>query len=88
MTIALLHRAGVECTGSYGAALAWCLSRERIQVVGVNQPDRRAAVTPKTWQGPAADLCVLRLACARSASARGGPGLRTTGPAPPAPGPC
>ncbi|MEU7659143.1 IS110 family transposase [Streptomyces lincolnensis] len=36
----LLHRAGVECTGSYGAALARFLGRENIQVVEVNQPDR------------------------------------------------
>ncbi|MFK4070446.1 transposase [Streptomyces sp. NPDC029674] len=35
-----LRRAGVECTGSYGAALARFLSRENVQVVEVNQPDR------------------------------------------------
>ncbi|MEU9663882.1 IS110 family transposase [Streptomyces chartreusis] len=35
-----LGRAGVECTRSYGAALARFLSRESIQVVEVNQPDR------------------------------------------------
>ncbi|MFE2218427.1 hypothetical protein ACFW93_41760 [Streptomyces canus] len=70
MTIALLHRAGVECTGSYGAALAQSLSRERIQVVEVNQPDRRAAVTPKTGKGPAADLRVLRLAKESAVKAR------------------
>lgn len=75
-----LHRAGVECTGSYGAALARFLSRESVQVVEVNQPDRairrkhgksdavdaeaaaravlsgRADVTPKTGEGPAADM--------------------------------
>ncbi|WP_246111989.1 IS110 family transposase [Streptomyces hawaiiensis] len=30
----------MECTGSYGAALARFLSRENVQVVEVNQPDR------------------------------------------------
>ncbi|WUP40016.1 IS110 family transposase [Streptomyces sp. NBC_00259] len=35
-----LRRAGVECTGSYGAAPARFLSRENVQVVEVNQPDR------------------------------------------------
>ncbi|WP_450152400.1 IS110 family transposase [Streptomyces dioscori] len=90
----LPHRAGVECTGSYGAALARFLSRENIQVVEVNQPDRatrrkrgqtdavdadaaaravlsgRAAVTPKTGEGPAADMRVLRLAKESAVKAR------------------
>jgi len=35
-----LRRAGVECAGSHGAALARFLSRENIHVVEVNQPDR------------------------------------------------
>ncbi|HEX4251556.1 MAG TPA: IS110 family transposase, partial [Pseudonocardia sp.] len=33
-------RAGVECTGSYGAALTRHLNDEQVQVVEVNQPDR------------------------------------------------
>ncbi|MFF4291668.1 IS110 family RNA-guided transposase [Streptomyces sp. NPDC001633] len=33
-------RAGVECTGSYGAALARYLAAQQVQVVEVNQPDR------------------------------------------------
>ncbi|WP_308345116.1 IS110 family transposase [Streptomyces sp. ISL-94] len=81
-----LHRAGVECTGSYGAALTRFLIRENIQVVEVNQPDRamrrkrgktdavdaeaaarsllsgRADAIPKSGDGPAADMRVLRLA--------------------------
>lgn len=89
-----LHRAGVECTGSYGAALARFLSRESVQVVEVNQPDRairrkhgksdavdaeaaaravlsgRADVTPKTGEGPAADMRVLRLAKESAVKAR------------------
>jgi transposase len=37
-----LRRAGVECTGSYGAALARHLSAEGIEVTEVNQPDKAA----------------------------------------------
>ncbi len=33
-------RAGVECTGSYGAGLARYLATQRVAVVDVNQPDR------------------------------------------------
>lgn len=33
-------RAGVECTGSYGAGLARYLATQRVSVVEVNQPDR------------------------------------------------
>ncbi|MFJ8762969.1 IS110 family transposase [Streptomyces cyaneofuscatus] len=89
-----LRRAGVECTGSYGAALARYLSRENVQVLEVNQPDRairrkrgktdavdaaaaaravlsgRADVTPKTGEGPAADMRVLRLAKESAVKAR------------------
>lgn len=35
-----LQRAGVECTGSYGAALARHLRAEGVQVIEVNQPDK------------------------------------------------
>lgn len=37
-----LRRAGVECTGSYGAALARHLRAEGIEVTEVNQPDKAA----------------------------------------------
>ena len=37
-----LRRAGVECTGSYGAALARHLHAEGIEVTEVNQPDKAA----------------------------------------------
>jgi transposase len=37
-----LRRAGVECTGSYGAALARHLRTEGIEVTEVNQPDKAA----------------------------------------------
>ncbi|GAA3594909.1 hypothetical protein GCM10022295_90240 [Streptomyces osmaniensis] len=33
-------RAGVECTGSYGAGLARYLATQQVSVVEVNQPDR------------------------------------------------
>lgn len=89
-----LRRAGVECTGSYGAALTRFLTQENIQVIEVNQPDRamhrkrrktdavdaeaaaravlsgRADVTPKTGEGPAADMRVLRLAKESAVKAR------------------
>ncbi|MFK0224106.1 IS110 family transposase [Streptomyces vinaceus] len=89
-----LRRAGVECTGSYGAALTRALRRENIDVVEINQPDRatrrkrgktdtidadaaartvlsgRATTTPKTADGPAADMRVLRLAKESAVKAR------------------
>ncbi|WP_406445553.1 IS110 family transposase [Streptomyces sp. NBC_00631] len=37
-----LQRAGVECTGSYGAALTRYLHHEGITVTEVNQPDKAA----------------------------------------------
>lgn len=90
----VLHRAGVECTGSYGTALTRSLRREGIDVVEVNQPDRatrrkrgktdavdadaaaravlsgRATTVPKTADGPAADMRVLRLAKESAVKAR------------------
>jgi transposase len=39
-TFGPLQRAGVECTGSYGAALARHLRTEGVQVIEVNQPDK------------------------------------------------
>lgn len=38
----LVRKAGVECTGSYGAGLTRHLRQEQITVVEVNQPDRAA----------------------------------------------
>ncbi|MFD4144341.1 IS110 family transposase [Streptomyces sp. NPDC058572] len=90
----VLHRAGVECTGSFGTALTRHLRREDIEVVEVNQPDRatwrkrgktdavdadaaaravlsgRATTVPKTADGPAADIRVLRLAKESAVKAR------------------
>jgi transposase len=55
-----LQRAGVECTGSYGAALARHLRSEGVAVVEVSQPDRATrrrrgktdASTPSPLPGP------------------------------------
>ena len=38
----VLHRAGVEGTGSYGAALTRYLRRSGLTVIEVNRPDRAA----------------------------------------------
>ncbi|MFF1569688.1 IS110 family transposase [Streptomyces sp. NPDC058293] len=90
----VLHRAGVECTGSYGSALTRALKAEGIHVFEINQPDRatrrkrgktdaidadaaargvlsgRATTTPKSADGPAADMRVLRLAKESAVKAR------------------
>jgi transposase len=42
-TFGVLRRAGVECTGSYGAALARHLRAAGIEVIEVNQPDKATA---------------------------------------------
>jgi len=39
-TFGTLWRAGVECTGSYGAALTRHLRSQGIDVIEVNQPDK------------------------------------------------
>jgi len=41
-TFGTVLRAGVECTGSYGAGLTRYLATQRVSVVEVNQPDRSA----------------------------------------------
>ena len=46
-TFGILRRAGVECTGSYGAALARHLRQAGIEVIEVNQPDKAS----RRWQG-------------------------------------
>jgi transposase len=45
-TFGVLRRAGVECTGSYGAALARHLRAAGVTVIEVNQPDK-ACTVPK-----------------------------------------
>lgn len=51
-TLGDLSQAGVECTGSYGAALSRYLHGEGITVFEVNQPDR---ATPKPSVGASAE---------------------------------
>lgn len=41
-SLGVVHRAGVEGTGSYGAALARYLRRHHLTVIEVNRPDRAA----------------------------------------------
>jgi transposase len=58
-TLGMLRRAGVEGTGSYGAALARHLRAAGVDVIEVNQPDkahrrRRARPTPSTPKPPPA----------------------------------
>ena len=55
--VGTLRRAGVECTGSYGAALSRYLLAAGLEVVEVNQPERPAVdggarPTPSTPRPP------------------------------------
>jgi transposase len=89
-----VRTAGVEGTGSYGAALARYLRRAGVPVIEVNRPDRaarrrrgktdpvdaeaaaravvdgRATVTPKTANGPAETLRLLKMAKDSAVKAR------------------
>ncbi|MBV8994342.1 MAG: IS110 family transposase [Pseudonocardiales bacterium] len=72
----LLRRAGVECTGSYGAALARHLRAAGIQVIEVNQPDkatRRRRGKTDTLDAEAAARAVLSGRATGSAKAGDGP---------------
>jgi transposase len=71
-----LRRAGVECTGSYGAALARHLAGEQIEVIEVNQPDkatRRRRGKTDTVDAEAAARAVLSGRASASAKAGDGP---------------
>ena len=71
-----LRRAGVECTGSYGAALARHLVGEQIEVIEVNQPDkatRRRRGKTDTVDAEAAAHAVLSGRASASAKAGNGP---------------
>jgi transposase len=65
-TFGTLRCAGVECTGSYGAALARHLRAEGVQVIEVNQPDkatrRRRGKTDAIDAEPAARAVLSGLA--------------------------
>ncbi|WP_406046631.1 transposase [Kribbella sp. NBC_00889] len=63
-------RAGVECTGSYGAGLTRYLLSEGVEVVEVNQPDkatRRRRGKTDTIDAQAAAQAVISGRAARSA---------------------
>ena len=71
-----VRRAGVECTGSYGAALARHLAAEQIEVIEVNQPDkasRRRRGKTDTVDAEAAAHAVLSGRASASAKAGNGP---------------
>ena len=71
-----VRRAGVECTGSYGAALARHLTGEQVEVIEVNQPDkatRRRRGKTDTVDAEAAARAVLSGRASASAKAGDGP---------------
>jgi transposase len=62
----MLRRAGVECTGSYGAALTRYLLAAGLEVVEVNQPDkagrrRRGKMMPLMPKPPLGRCCPVEL---------------------------
>ena len=72
----ILRRAGVECTGSYGAALARSLRAAGIEVIEVNQPDkatRRRRGKTDTIDAQAAARAVLSGRASGSAKTGDGP---------------
>jgi transposase len=75
-TFGVLRRAGVECTGSYGAALARHLRAAGIEVIEVNQPDkatRRRQGKTDSLDAQAAARTVLSGRATGSAKAGDGP---------------
>jgi transposase len=75
-TFGILRRAGVECTGSYGAALARHLRQAGIEVIEVNQPDkatRRRQGKTDSLDAEAAARAVLSGRARGSAKAGDGP---------------
>jgi transposase len=74
--LGVVRRAGVECTGSYGAALARHLSANHIEVIEVNQPDkasRRRRGKTDTIDAQAAAHAVLSGRASATAKAGDGP---------------
>lgn len=71
-----VRRAGVECTGSYGAALARHLRAAGVEVIEVNQPDkatRRRRGKTDTIDAESAARAVLSGRASSSAKAGDGP---------------
>lgn len=75
-TLGTVRQAGVECTGSYGAALARHLRSEGVEVIEVNQPDkatRRRRGKTDAIDAEAAAHAVLAGRATASAKAGDGP---------------
>ena len=75
-TFGVPRRAGVECTGSYGAALARYLRAAGVEVLEVNQPDkaiRRQRGKTDTLDAEAAARAVLSGRASATAKAGDGP---------------
>jgi len=75
-TFGTVRQAGVECTGSYGAALARHLRSESVEVIEVNQPDkatRRRRGKTDTIDAEAAAHAVLAGRATARAKAGDGP---------------
>jgi transposase len=75
-TFGVFRRAGVECTGSYGAALARYLRAAGVEVIEVNQPDkaaRRQRGKTDTLDAEAAARAVLSGRASATAKAGDGP---------------
>src|SRR5205085_8344789 len=75
-TFGLVRRAGVECTGSYGAALARHLRAAGVEVIEVNQPDkatRRRRGKTDSLDAESAARAVLSGRASGSAKAGDGP---------------
>lgn len=70
----VVARAGVECTGSYGAALARHLACEQVEVVEVNQPDKAARRRGKSDTVDAEAAARAVLSGRATASAKSGNG--------------
>lgn len=75
-TLGRLSRAGVECTGSYGAALSRHLRAQGVTVFEVNQPDKathRRRGKTETIDAEAAARAVVTGRATASAKAGDGP---------------
>jgi transposase len=61
-----LRRAGVECTGSYGAGLSRLLQAEGVHVLDVNQPDKRIRRTRGKTDTVDAEAAARAVVCGRA----------------------
>jgi transposase len=74
--LGIVRRAGVECTGSYGAALTRHLTAAQVEVIEVNQPDkaaRRRRGKTDTLDAESAAQAVLSGRATATAKAADGP---------------